>query len=173
MVLTGRKVHLLLSWVDFVVLNDGPDDFSDILLLLESLTEGSNSVEFGVRGVVIPRYGRHGIFRLEQICDGGVVNDNDVLHGTAEASQILDKSVVEEGAMLTEEQVRAHLCGVELLHQRLSILGQRCSEDDQFINFVHLFQELSYKWSDQDVDGADLTINFDWQHDISTLNWLE
>ena len=75
--------------------------------------------------------------------------------------------------MLTEEQVRAHFCGVKLLHERLSIFGQRSSEDDQFINFVHLFQELSYKWSDKDVNSADLAINFDWQHDISTLNWLE
>ena len=65
MILTGRKVHLLLSGVDFVVLNDGPDDLSDIFFLFESLTEGGNSVEFSVRGVIVPGDGRHGVFRLE------------------------------------------------------------------------------------------------------------
>ena len=61
--------------------------------------------------------------------------------------------------MLTEEQVRTHLVGIQVLHQRLGILRQTCCENYQLVDFVHILKELSDKGANQNINGADLTIN--------------
>ena len=75
--------------------------------------------------------------------------------------------------MLTEEKVRAHLHRVEVLHQWLCILGQTRCEDDELIDLVHLFEELGDKRTNKNIDGADLTVDLHWEHDVCVLDWLE
>lgn len=171
--LRGCQVDLLLPWINLVVCDDCPDDLADVFFTVESIKEERNSVQFGIAGVVVPRNSWHGILRLEQVGNGRVVDDDYILHGAAQPGQVLDKGVIEEGAVLTEQQVRTHLLWVEMLHQRLCILGKTGREDDQLVCLMHALEELSHEWAHQDVDWADLTIDFDWEHDVGILHRLE
>jgi len=75
--------------------------------------------------------------------------------------------------MLTEEQVRAHLVGIQVLHQWLGILRETCCENYQLVDLVHILKELSDKGSNKNIDSADLTINFNGEHNVCIVHGLE
>lgn len=150
--LSRGQVDLLLSWINFIILDDGPDDLADIVFAIQPIEQGRNPVQLSIGGFVVPRNGRHGILRLEEISDRGVVDNDHVFHWATQSSQILHKGVIEEGAVLAEQEVRAHLLWIKMLHQGLCILGQTCREDDKLVDLVHLFEELGNEGSHQHID---------------------
>ena len=73
--------------------------------MVQSFEQGRDAVQLGVGRIVIPIHGWDGILGLEEVGHGGVIDDNDVLHGPTKPSQVLHVCVVEEGAVLAEEEV--------------------------------------------------------------------
>ena len=106
------QIKLFLPLVNFIVSNHVANHTSHILLLLHSFAKEGNAAEFSIRGVVVPRHGRDGVFGLEKVSDRRVVHNNDVFHASAQSGQVFDKGVVVKSAVFTEEEVGAHLCWV-------------------------------------------------------------
>lgn len=173
LVLRRSHVELFLARVNLVVLDDRLDNLADVVLLVEAIKNIGDPVQLCVGGVIVPRNGRHGVLWLEQVGHGRVVHNDHVLDGAAKARQVLHKSIVEEGTVLSEQEVRAHLVWVQVLHQRFRILGETRCEDNKFINFVHSFEELGDIRPDKNVDGTDLSIYFDWQHNVGIFDRLK
>jgi hypothetical protein len=53
---------------------------------------------------------------LEQIRNGWVVNNNNIIHIPPQSSQILHKGIVIVGTVFSEEFVRAQLLRIKLEH---------------------------------------------------------
>jgi hypothetical protein len=173
LVLRGSHVQLFLSGVNLVVLNNSSDDFADIFFTDHSIEKRCDSIELSVGGVVVPGDCGHGIFRLEKVGYWRIIHDYDVLHGTSQSRQVLHECVVEESTVLSEQEVRAHLLRVKVLHQGLCVFRETRSEDYELVYFVHSFKELGDERPHKNVDCADLTIDLDWKHDISTFHRFE
>lgn len=47
-------------------------------------------------------------------------------------------------------------------------LAQTCREDDDFVDFAHLLQEVVHAWSLDDVDVVPVVLNFN-RHDVVCL----
>ena len=75
--------------------------------------------------------------------------------------------------MLSEKSHRADVAGIHLVHQWVSILGQRCSEYNHLIELRHGLQKIVYPRSLLDEDVAYISININWNHIIGILNLLE
>lgn len=141
--------------------------------MVKTFAKSSDPLQLCVTGIVIPTDGGHCIFRLEQVGYRRVVNNDYIFHGSAQSGQVFDIRVIEEGAVLAEEQIGAHFARIQILHQRLRILRETRCEDDKLVNLVHLLEELGYIRSHKDINSANLTINFDWEHNIGIFNRLE
>ena len=167
------QIQLLLSRVNLIVSDDSANDFPDVFLKGHALQEIGYALELSVGRVVIPRHGWNGILWLEKVSYWRIVNNDDVFHGPSKPCQILHIGVIEECAVLSEQQVRAHLARIEVLHQWLRILGQARSEDHQLVDLVHLFEELCDEGTHKHVDGAYLIVDLDWEHDVGIFNRFE
>jgi len=173
LVLRGSHVQLFLPGINLVVLNHSSYDLADIFLTDHSIEESCDSIELSIGGVVVPGNSGHSIFWLEKVCYWRVIHDNYILHWTPKSRQVLHERVVEESAVLSEQEVRAHLLRVKVLHQGLCVLRETRSEDDELVYFVHALEELGNERPHKNVDRADLTIDFDGKHDISTFHRFE
>ena len=69
-------------------------------------------LQLSVSGVIVPVDGGDGVLRLEQVSHWGVVYDDDILHGAAQSRQVFDEGIVEESAVLSEQEVGTHLTRV-------------------------------------------------------------
>jgi len=75
--------------------------------------------------------------------------------------------------VFTEELVGAEVVRVELHHQWLGVLRETGREHNQLKVLLHALEELRDEGANQNVNCADLTFNFDWQGDVSVVDWLE
>lgn len=65
-------------------------DWPDVLDLTHLYQEWDVVEEFSVIHVVVPRDDGQGILRLEEVGDGGVVDDDNVFHTTVQLGQVFD-----------------------------------------------------------------------------------
>jgi len=86
-------------------LDDHADDLPDIVLLIEFIEQRRDSLKLSIRGIIIPRDGRHGVLWLEEVRNGRVIDDNNIFHGASQPRQILHIRVIEESAVLAEQKV--------------------------------------------------------------------
>lgn len=63
--------------------------------------------------------------------------------------------------MLPEEFIGADLVRVNDIYQRVRILGEARSEDNNFEMFMHALQELTHSGPDKNEDIANTTFDFD------------
>ena len=75
--------------------------------------------------------------------------------------------------MLPKQFIVTEALWIKLGHQRLRILGQRCSEHDHLKVSTHSLQELLDSWSNKDVYLAYLTFDLNWQNNVSVFYRLE
>ena len=75
--------------------------------------------------------------------------------------------------MLTEQPRCAEALGIHLVHQRISILRDRGSVNDDLEYFGDLLQEIVDLWSLQNVDVAGAALHLDWNDVVGILNEVE
>ena len=75
--------------------------------------------------------------------------------------------------MLSKEPHRTVFAFVHLIHQRIRVLGQTCSENDQFIVLGHYFQEVVDARSLLHEDVADGALDVNWNDVIRGLDLVE
>ena len=120
--LVGSEVQLFLLGVNLVAVNYCLDHPPHIIFVRHPLQQRAQTRQLLVAWVVVPTDCRHCILWLEQVSDWRVVDNDHVLHRAAQSSQVFDKGIVEEGAVLPEQFVAAVLVRVQLRHQRLRVL---------------------------------------------------
>ena len=107
--------------------------------------------EDAIMRVIVPRNDWHTALRLHHVGRRGVVNDNGIFHIATYLTHIFDKDAIDEGAMFTEQSGRAVTSRIHHVHQRIGILGERCSVDYKLEILGHLLQEVFDSWALHDV----------------------
>jgi hypothetical protein len=120
--LLRSEVNLFSPAVNRIVFDNLPDDLSHIFFISKLLEKCRDLVEFDIVHVFIPTCARDSILWLEHEGHRRIVNYNDIGHRSAETSQVLDKRVIVESTMLSEELVGAKFVWIQLSHERFCIL---------------------------------------------------
>jgi len=138
------KIDLLSPRVDLVVDNDLPDDLSHICLIGQLLEKRPDPLKLSVAGIIVPGDDGHGVLWLKHIRDWRVVNYDDVSHLAPQPAHILHIGIAQPSAMFPEELVGANPFRIDYVDKGISILGEACCEDHNFVVAVHAFQELAH-----------------------------
>lgn len=166
-------VQLECSVVDGVIFDNFSDDAAYVVFVGQLFEESGDSVQVSVLHVVVPTNARDSVFWLEHVCNRRVVNNDDVGHASAKTSEVFDEGIIVKSAMLSEQLVGTEAFGIELGDEWLGVFGQACREHHHFVVSAHPLKETTHSRTNQDINLANLSFDFDWQNDVSVFYWLE
>jgi hypothetical protein len=126
------------------------------------LQGGKESHEFIVLRVVIPRRAGQPILRLELITVRRVVNNDNIFQGPASPLHILDELPSIECAVLSKKALGSDAFRIKNIHEGISILGQRGSENNYFPVLANFLYEFTAVGPHLDINIADFAFNIDW-----------
>lgn len=102
LVWSRRKVELLLLWANFVRSDHRSNHAANIIFVHHPLQKSCYSGQLGIIRVIVPIDSWDGIFRVEEIGDRRVIDNDDVFHISTEACQVFDECVVVICAVLSK-----------------------------------------------------------------------
>jgi hypothetical protein len=143
------------------------------LLASEILEHRYQVEEFVVVCVREPAADGDGVLRMKNVGGGRVVDNDGILEVTANLGEILYVIALVVVAAFTEETVVDDAVDVELVEERVTILGYRCGENDNLVQFAHSLHELVHARPLDNIDVMVLTFNFNGNREIGLVKNLE
>jgi len=133
---------------------------------------GNQIEKFVVVGIAEPAADGHGVLRMEDVARGRVVDDDCFPQIAAHHAQILDVVALVVVAAFAEEPVMYYVVYVELVEQRITVLGYRGREDDDLIQLPDSLHEGVDARSLDDVDIVVLAFDLDRDCEVRLVQYL-
>ena len=153
-----------LDLVQFFNVNIGPlfpeiGCASNIFHVLDSLQKRPNLIQFSILRIVDEGGTINGILGVEDVRARRVINDNGLSQVAIDETKILNVVAFVIHTRLAEETSTNHTVGIQEVQQRISILIEASSVDDNFVVFGHFRQEFVNTGSLCDIDKVNDIFN--------------
>ena len=159
--------------VNSVVFNESSDSLSAIVDLAHLNEHRDEIKQLPIVRVIVPRYDRYGALRLEHVRRRGVIQDHRILHISSYLRHVFCIHPVEIRAMLSEKPHGADTLWIHQVHERICILAETCSEDNDFVILRHHFQKVVNSRPFRHEDVADRALDVHWDGVVRVLDLLE
>lgn len=159
--------------IDSIIFNKSSKSLSAVINLTELYEKGNEIEQLSILGIIVPRDNRHCTLRLKHVGRWRVVKNDGILHVSSDLGHVLREHSVDVGAVLSEQSHSTIPIWVHKIHQRVCVLTQTCSKNDQFKVLRHSFQKIVHTRSLRNKDVAHVTFNVDRDGVIRTLNLVE
>ena len=100
-----------------------------VVYLRKRLEQRNHFEETAVVWVVVPAENGHGVFGVEEVSVGAVVDNNDVTERTAQQREVLDVGALVAEAVVAEQPEGDQFFGVNGVHKRVRVYAHRSRVD--------------------------------------------
>lgn len=119
-----------------------------------------------------PAANGHRVLWMEDVAGGRIVDDDGFLQVSSHLTQILDIIALVVVAAFPEEPMVDDVVYIQLVEERVTVLGHRGSEDHHFVDFAHSLEKCIDAGPFYDIDVVVLAFDLDGNSKICLMEDL-
>lgn len=125
-----------------------------------------------VVSVAEPAANRHGMLRVEDVARRRIVDDDGLLEIAADLTEVLDIVALVIVAALAEQSMMHNVVYIQLIEERITVLGYGSRKHHHFVQFPNPLQELINTRSFYDIDVVILSLDLDGNREVGLVEYL-